>query len=604
MIRKLVFLLLCAVPCMAQTSTNIGTLNVKTLNNVVFADQQAGADAGAKINAATALVASGGIVDLSGFASGTVSISTVLTMNKANVKYRCGPGTLFQKTVAGDLITVTANGVQIEGCSFDGNAQATTGRAVLVNGVTGFRFYHNRVTGFGSTSGNGTVQVIGASSDFKIEDNYLLGNAEAPIFVNSTAGNITNGHINRNTIDTTGGLAVISGIEAHATTPATTFSNLEIANNVILNGTTFCVETGAFGGTQPTDVVISGNVCKATAAVAGGYSIPLDQSAVTGNIYDANGQTTSIAGIEVVLGKNNTVSGNSITVGSGPGFCMTIDQASQNLISNNICNGFPNSASGAAIHLITITATNASDNIISGNKVIFPASSVNTHFGIWLQCNNASAHCDRNVLEGNTFLGNGGAATQGINLELDAGTMDDTLLLGNHFYNLNTAINRSSGLNRDFLFLNQFATVTIQYGGTAGASEFYLDTTNNALALLSSLRLNGATSGTSIIQAPSTAGATSTLPTLAGTLLAGVFNAAGTTATGKPHIVTDTATLSGGTVTVTLSGSAVFTSATTFSCTANDDTGLNPVKVVNNSGSSVTFTGTTTDVIRYICAGN
>jgi hypothetical protein len=81
------------------------------------------------------------------------------------------------------------------------------------------------------------------------------------------------------------------------------------------------------------------------------------------------------------------------------------------------------------------------------------------------------------------------------------------------------------------------------------------------------------------------------------------YNAAGAQQN-SPHIVADTATLSGGTVTVTLSGASVFTGATTFSCAANDDTGLNPVKVLNNSGSSITFSGTTTDVVRYICVGN
>ncbi len=82
-----------------------------------------------------------------------------------------------------------------------------------------------------------------------------------------------------------------------------------------------------------------------------------------------------------------------------------------------------------------------------------------------------------------------------------------------------------------------------------------------------------------------------------------VFTANGTGLVG-PHVVTDTLTLSGGSGTITLSGSAIFTSAATFSCTGNDDTGLNPVHFSNSSGSSIAVTGTTTDVVRYICVGN
>ncbi len=81
-----------------------------------------------------------------------------------------------------------------------------------------------------------------------------------------------------------------------------------------------------------------------------------------------------------------------------------------------------------------------------------------------------------------------------------------------------------------------------------------------------------------------------------------LYNAAGTIQQ-NAHIVQDTVTLSGGTATVTLTGSAVFTNATSYTCIAMDDTGANAVKVTQTSGSSITFTGTGSDVIRYICIG-
>ncbi len=86
------------------------------------------------------------------------------------------------------------------------------------------------------------------------------------------------------------------------------------------------------------------------------------------------------------------------------------------------------------------------------------------------------------------------------------------------------------------------------------------------------------------------------------TVQAPIYNSTGTIQN-IAHIVQDTVTLSGGTATVTLTGSAVFSSASSYTCVAIDETGTNAVKVTQTSGSSITFTGTGTDVIRYICIG-
>src|SRR5947207_1261792 len=86
------------------------------------------------------------------------------------------------------------------------------------------------------------------------------------------------------------------------------------------------------------------------------------------------------------------------------------------------------------------------------------------------------------------------------------------------------------------------------------------------------------------------------------TVQAPIYNSSGTIQN-IAHIVQDTVTLSGGTATVTLTGSAAFSSASSYTCVAIDETGTNAIKVTQTSGSSITFTGTGTDVIRYICIG-
>lgn len=82
-----------------------------------------------------------------------------------------------------------------------------------------------------------------------------------------------------------------------------------------------------------------------------------------------------------------------------------------------------------------------------------------------------------------------------------------------------------------------------------------------------------------------------------------VYGATGT-AVNAPHMVSGNVTLVAGAATVALSGTAVFTSAATYTCTATDTTAAAAVKVTPASGTSITFAGTTTDVLAYHCVGN
>ncbi len=81
-----------------------------------------------------------------------------------------------------------------------------------------------------------------------------------------------------------------------------------------------------------------------------------------------------------------------------------------------------------------------------------------------------------------------------------------------------------------------------------------------------------------------------------------VYNHSGTIEA-SAHIVQDSCVL-GTNCSVTLAGSAIFTSSTTYTCTANDDSSISAVGVTQTSGSAVAFTGTGVDTIRYVCVGN
>jgi hypothetical protein len=88
------------------------------------------------------------------------------------------------------------------------------------------------------------------------------------------------------------------------------------------------------------------------------------------------------------------------------------------------------------------------------------------------------------------------------------------------------------------------------------------------------------------------------------TSLAPLYTTAGITIT-SPHQVFFSGTLATGTLAITLSGSAVYTSTTSYFCSAGDSTTpANVVTVTYTSATAFTLTGTGTDAVRGTCTGN
>ena len=83
-----------------------------------------------------------------------------------------------------------------------------------------------------------------------------------------------------------------------------------------------------------------------------------------------------------------------------------------------------------------------------------------------------------------------------------------------------------------------------------------------------------------------------------------LYDGSGATLSGA-HGVFATGSLTGGTLAVTLTGSSVFTSSSSYMCTPQDTTTpANAVTVAYSSGSAFTLTGTGTDAVRFQCTGN
>lgn len=87
------------------------------------------------------------------------------------------------------------------------------------------------------------------------------------------------------------------------------------------------------------------------------------------------------------------------------------------------------------------------------------------------------------------------------------------------------------------------------------------------------------------------------------TLSCGTTTTCANTVVSNPQIVIGTVPLSGGTATVT--GITAFTSGTSYTCTATDQAAItSAVQCVRASSSSITLTGTGTDIVHYQLIGN
>jgi hypothetical protein len=155
------------------------------------------------------------------------------------------------------------------------------------------------------------------------------------------------------------------------------------------------------------------------------------------------------------------------------------------------------------------------------------------------------------------------------------------------------------------------AFTRLQFGGTtasfpsikrnSAALNFRLaddsgDAAITAAAISGTVLTSTVTTGT----APIVAASTTPVANLTGQVLA--YNPAGTQQT-SAHTVFWTCTL-GTSCVITLSGSAAFTSASSYYCSGTDQTAAAAVKIVNSAAGTITVTGTGTDVISGVCIGN
>jgi hypothetical protein len=197
----------------------------------------------------------------------------------------------------------------------------------------------------------------------------------------------------------------------------------------------------------------------------------------------------------------------------------------------------------------------------------------------------------------NTFIGSYSTALNGLHLTGGYTFANNFLAIDNEVVGTAVTID-SANATKNTWYGGQFVWATAGINASAGSFNRFIGTNFSTSSTIGTT-LNGVVAygtnyGTEQFGSIKTPGGIGAMP---------MTSTTGSNVIG-PHMVQGSIALAAGTATVTLSGSAVFTSSTSFTCTANDSTAANSVRVNQASGTSITFTGTSTDTVQFLCAGN
>ncbi|MGH7984865.1 MAG: hypothetical protein ACREQX_01050, partial [Candidatus Binataceae bacterium] len=370
-----------------------------------------------------------------------ISQTSSLTISRADTHIDClklAPIT-FSAHVQ---ITISGTDVSFDGCSLVGPGAGTATSAPIVAGGNNFVFQNNVVSGFGSTSGNGTIEAIAGSHGLVLANN-VSGNGDVGIFINANNGTGTtmaDWRIANNEVG--------NGVIVHATASSSSISHVVISSNDIYtaqnSNAEFGVEAGLFGGSSVSDVNISSNHIYASASGGdGGIScVGVTQCTISGNSFDANGFSITNTGIET-SGTGIIETGNSVRLGTLSSNYFAFQIGSGLNIEGAVVSGNYASASytgtgsqSVACFTVTTSAPTTSQGIsIAGNTCDVSGSTMTSAAisGVWFQVNNTSATVKNAQVSGNTLIGANLDSDVGVWGEDNAGTMSG-VNVGMNFY--------------------------------------------------------------------------------------------------------------------------------------------------------------------------
>ncbi len=329
---------------MASSTSYLATLNAQTIGNIQYADQQAGADCGAKINTAlTALGGNGGQVWVNTNCGSTISTAITMQQNQILQFAQCGTwtesalitgGHIFGLAPYGGSCTILKQAAganlaymfrpthqfdNIKDMELDGTNGSNTGTIGVdvyrINGtVTDYNYIHNMPSYCWATE---TASENSGESDVNVfTNNYGLLNGSDCVHVNNSQDDI----IDHNLIyystgygiylNNGGGTRISNNDISNATLPAIYATSTATALAAGRSGLLLNIDQNRFGNNSSDVVFLDGYT-------GSGYGV--GASKITNNLFDGGSFQTSNTNDAIKLRDttNNVVSGNIISSNVG-----------------------------------------------------------------------------------------------------------------------------------------------------------------------------------------------------------------------------------------------------------------------------------------------
>ncbi len=474
-------------------------------------------------------------------ASGTYTVTAAIAISAANVSVVClTPGVILQQTTAAtNLFTLSGTGPII----IRGCAldkNSATGGSWVASTASKVELRDNVFQNGGTNSDNGLIAVTGGT-DITIQSNKFPGNpTDRVMMISSSGADITAIHIDDNYLTMNSAADTVIYVNGSTNT---VYGGTISRNQIYPTGS--CMRTN-LQTTVPQRLEIFGNNCQLQGAIAlEGYAIyGLRWSGFFGNVFADNNQAMSNKQAFAIHDTHySSIMGNQAYLVNSGSQCLQALDTNYSVFSGNICYG-GRTTDGVGSFEIGIGAPNSSvsGNLIDSNMIVLQASSAAACIRVAIGAAAGDTANDIKITN-NTCIGDNTASSDGILISTaNSAVFDSPFIQGNTLDDVATGINISSGITDAQVGFNKMRSVTTLVSDSGTRSRIHT------------------------------------------------------------HSISGTCTL-GTNCALTFTNGDVFTGTTSYQCTASDATAAAAVKVDQTSGTAVTFTGTGTDVIRYVCTG-
>lgn len=425
------------------------------------------------LQAAINAVPAGGILYLP---NGTYLASS-LTLN-SSIKLM-GAGTIKQKTGSAEddtpFVTVDSDDVWFDGITFDGNKanQGTVVGADLLRFSSGAD--NGRVTNCTFVSSTGCCVSAYSASNLEIRNNQFSDWRSAnngAVHVQAVDASINGCRIIGNFVD--GSVSGSTGIKVVGTSTYTVY-DVVVEGNTVTVGDTVGTDTlgielwsasqyGVIRGTISANTIkgensTNANIYGVSVAGAGCRDV-----AVVGNaIINCLAYGIEVAGSKCITVSGNTLRQENASPAYKPG--VMLNETNNSIVTGNTIDSY---RVGIQIYSGNASVADASSNIIATNTIICPASLATN--AIWVQSNASGAKIENTIINSNSVMGDGTVSQYGLILEVDAGSIDNAVIMNNMFTSLYVGISRGSDTYTK-MTNNHFDSCTVTLGGSAGTGE-------------------------------------------------------------------------------------------------------------------------------------